>query len=99
MPSTDATERGADEKEHDAHALPPVQIAELSVERRDHRLREQIRGDDRRQVRESAELADDCRQRSGDDRGVERREQHRQEQSAEANHHALAIECRAWSGE
>ena len=65
------------------HDLAAVQIAELSVERRDDGLREQIGGDDPRELLEPAELADDRRQRRGDDRRVERGEQHHEQQAAE----------------
>ena len=69
--------------------LATVQVAELAVERRHDGLGEEVRRDDPREVREAAELADDRRQRGGDDRRIERREQHREHEPAEDHQHLL----------
>ena len=70
-------QRRADEEDHDRdlqHELAAVQVAEFAVERADHRAGQQIGGDHPGQMRESAELADDRRQRGRDDGRVERRQ-------------------------
>ena len=65
----------------DEQRPPPVDVAELPVERHGDRRREQVRGEDPRVLREAAEVADDLRQRGRDDRLVERREQQRDHQA------------------
>ena len=65
------------------HTLPPVQIAELAVDRRDHRLGQQIGRHDPRQLLEAAEVTDDGGERRRDDRLIERRQEQRQQQAAE----------------
>ena len=67
-------------------SLPPVQVAELAEERRRDRLREQVGGDDPRELVEAAEVADDRGERGGHDRLVDRRQQHAQDQAAEDDH-------------
>jgi hypothetical protein len=62
--------RQEDEDRRLQHDLAPEQIAQLAVKRCDDRRRQQVRGDDPRQVGQLAELADDCRQRGRDDRLV-----------------------------
>ena len=60
---TKPAQRRTDQKEDDRrlqHDLSAVEITELAVNRRDDRLRQQITGDDPRQMLETAELADDC---------------------------------------
>jgi hypothetical protein len=79
-------ERRADEEEHEREledALAAEEIAEFSVQRTDHRRREQIRGHDPREVLEAAEVADDGRQRGRHDRLVERCDEEHEEQRAE----------------
>ena len=85
-PLREPAQRGADQEEHERalqHDLAPVEVAELAVERRDDRDRQQVGGDHPRDVLQPAEVADDRRQRGRDDRLVERREQHHQHQRAE----------------
>jgi len=68
-----SAQRRTDEKEHDRrlhHDLSPVQVAELSVHRRDDGLRQQISGHDPRQVLESAQIAHDRRERGRYNCGV-----------------------------
>ncbi len=87
-------EHGPDEEDHERslqHDLAPVEVAELAVERRHDRHREQVRGDDPRQVLEAAELADDRRQRGRHDRLVERRQQHHEHQPADDEEHRPAV--------
>ncbi len=96
-----AAERRTDEEEHQRdleHALAPVEVAELAVERGDDRDRQQVGGDDPREVVEAAEVADDRRQRGRDDRLVERRQQHHQHQRADDRVEAAAADLRAGLG-
>jgi hypothetical protein len=73
--------------------LAPVEIAELPVERRDHRDREQVRGDHPGEVVEAPEIPDDRRQSGGDDRLIERRQQHRQHQRPDDDQNARPRGC------
>ena len=79
-------ERRADQ-EHDQaglqHDLAPVHVAELPVQRRDGGLREQVGGDDPGDVVQAAEVADDRGQRGRDDRLIECRQQHHEQQASE----------------
>ena len=87
-------EHRPDEEDHERslqHDLAPVEVAELAVERRHDRHREQVRGDDPREVLEAAELADDRRQRGRHDRLVERRQQHHEHQPADDEEHRPAV--------
>ena len=96
-----STERGAGEKEEDCalqDAFASVQIAELSVEWRDDGLREEVRGDDPRESRESAELADDGRQRRRDDRRIERGEEHAEHEPTEDDENLPVTERRRRRG-
>ena len=89
-------ERRAGEEQHDRalhDALAAVQVAELAVERRHDRLREQISRDDPGQMRESAKLADDRRQCGRDDCRIQRGQQHREHEPAEDDQHLLV---RSW---
>src|SRR5262249_50624340 len=82
----DPPERRADEEDHDRaleHLLAAVEVAELPVERPGDRRREQVGGHDPREVLETAEIADDRRQRGRDDRLVECRQQQHEQQGAE----------------
>jgi hypothetical protein len=82
----EAAQRRAGKEQQDCrleHDLAAEQISQLAVKRRDNRLREQIGGDDPGEVSQSAELADDRRQRRRDDRLIERCEQHHQQQRTE----------------
>jgi hypothetical protein len=65
-----------------------MEIAQLAVDRRDDRLREQLPGDDPREVLQSAQVADDRRQRGRDDGGIERGQEQRQQEAAERDEHA-----------
>ncbi len=72
-----------DQDRDEEHGLAPVHVAELAVERRRDGRREQIRGDDPREVVEAAEVADDRRQRGRDDRLVERGQEHAEHERRE----------------
>ena len=72
-----------DEDRGQEDGLAPVHVAELAVDRRRDRRREQVRGDDPREVVEAAEVADDRRQRGRDDRLVERGQEHAEHQRGE----------------
>jgi hypothetical protein len=90
----DAAERRADEEDHNRrlqHDLPSVQVAELPIERTDNGRGEQIRRDDPRELRDTAEVADDRRQRRGNDRLIQRREQQHQQQRSEDQTHRLPL--------
>ena len=79
-------ERGAEQEDHERALeddLAPVLVAELPVQRRYHRLREQVGGDDPGDVVQATEVADDRRERGGNDRLVERRQEHDEQQPAE----------------
>ena len=76
----------ADEEDDDRreeHGLAPVHVAELAVDRRRDGRGEQVRRDDPRQVVEAAQVTDDRGQRRGDDRLVERRQEHAEHQRGE----------------
>jgi hypothetical protein len=90
----EAAERGADQEQDDRdlqHELAAVEVAELPVQRRRDRRREQVRGDDPGEVRDAAEVADDGRQCRRHDRLVERREQQHEEQRREDQAHAWLL--------
>ena len=90
-PLREPAQHRADQEDHERrleHELAPVEVAELAVQRRHDRHREQVRGDDPADVVEPAELADDRGQRGRDDRLVERRQQHHEEQGAHDQPHA-----------
>ena len=74
------TAQDAADQEHDdgdlEQPLAAEEVAELAVERRRHRGRQQIGGDHPRQMVEAAELAGDRRQGGGDDRLIQRGEEH-----------------------
>ena len=72
-----------DQDRHEEDGLAPVHVAELAVDRGRERRGEQVRGDDPGEVVEPAEVADDVRQRDGDDRLVERGQEHAQHQRDE----------------
>ena len=78
--------------------LAAVQVAELAVQRRHDRLRQQVRGDDPREVLEAAEVADDRRQRRRDDRLIERGEQHHEHEAREDDVDVARAAGRAPSG-
>ena len=80
----------ADEEEHDRrleHDLAAVEVAELAVERPGDRRGEQVAGHDPGEVLYPAQVADDRGQRRGDDRLVQRRQQHHEQQRAEDQAH------------
>ena len=96
----DAAQHAAGEEHDDGRLeqpLAPVEVAELAVERRRDRRREQIRRDDPRQMVEAAEVADDRRQRGRDDRLVECREQQAEHEPAEHDEHLAVRQRRAVS--
>ena len=79
-------QRRPDEEDDDRaleDALAPVEVAELAVERRGDRRRQQVAGDDPRELVQAAELGRDGRQRGGDDRPVERGQQDREHERHE----------------
>ena len=93
-PLREPAQRRADEEQDQRalqHDLAPVEVAELAVQRRHRRHRQQVGGDHPRQVLEPAELADDRRQRGRDDRLVQRRQQHHQHQAADDDQDAAAV--------
>ena len=63
--------------------LSPVHVAELPVDRRRDGRREQIRGDDPREVVQPSEVPDDRRECGRDDRLVERGEEHAEHEGGE----------------
>ena len=70
-----------DEQRGLQHDLASVQVPELAVQRGDHRLGEQVGGDDPRDVVQAAEIPDDGWQRCRDDRLVECRQEHHEQQA------------------
>ena len=65
-----AAQRRAHQEDDDGRledALPPVEVAELAVERDDGGLGQEVRGHHPGQMGEPAELGDDGRERGGDD--------------------------------
>ena len=89
-----AAQRRADQEQDERelqHDLAAEHVAELPVDGHHRRLREQVGGDHPRDVIEPAEVADDRRQRRGDDRLIERRHQHHQHQPGEDDEHAVRI--------
>ena len=85
-----AGQRRPDEEDHDRddeELLPPVHVAELAVERRGDRGREDVSGHHPGQVRHPAEVAHDPRQRGAHDEVVEHGEQDRQQQPGQHDHH------------
>jgi hypothetical protein len=68
-----------------------VNIGKLSIERRHHRRRQEIRDDDPGKIVEITQVAPDGRQRSGDNRLIDRREEHcHHEAIKDAPHVSLA---------
>ena len=86
MPWRLPAQHRADEEDDDRRledALAAVEVAELAVDRRRDRRGQQVAGDDPGELIEAAELGGDRRQRGGDDRPVERRQQDRQHERRE----------------
>ena len=84
----------ADQEDQDRgqeHRLAAVHVAELSVQRRRRRRGQQVGRDDPGQVLETAEVADDRRQRGGDDRLVERGQEHAEHQRGEDRHERAVV--------
>ena len=82
----DPAQDRADQEHHQPdleHDLAAVQIAELPVQRRHDRLREQVRRHDPADVVEPSQLSHDRRERGRDDRAVQRRQQHHQHEAGE----------------
>ena len=82
----EAAERRSDQEDHDRglqHTFAAVEVAELPVERPGDGRGEEIGGDHPREVGDSAEVADDRRERRRDDRLIERRQEQHQHQRAE----------------
>ena len=93
---TQSAQHRAREKQNDRELqndFATVQISELSVHRRDDSLRKQIRGNDPREMLESSEIADDCRQCGRHDRGIESGEEHCEYESAERNEDLSVSDC------
>ncbi len=89
----DPAEGRADQEDHDRgleELLAAVLVAELAPERGRGRGGQQIGGHHPRQVVEPAQLADDRRERRGDDGLVEGREQHAEEQGSDRHEDAPA---------
>ena len=63
--------------------LAAVEVAHPAPQRHGDRRGEQVGGDDPRELVDAAEVPDDRREGGGDDRLVERRQEHRQEQPGE----------------
>ena len=85
-------QRRADQEDNDRrlqHRLAPVEVTELPVQRRHDRRRQQVRGDDPREMLDTAEIADDRRERRRDDRLIERRQQRDEKQRRENQTHTL----------
>ncbi len=79
----EAAERRADQEDDDREeeeVLAAVRVAELAVQRHGHRRGEHVGGEHPRVLRDAAEVADDPRERSRDDRLVERCQQQRHHQ-------------------
>ena len=74
-----AGDEDTDAREH--HGAPPVDVAELTVERRDHSRCQQIGRHVHGSSSKSPKIAPDGRQRGGDDGLVERGEEHRQHEA------------------
>ena len=89
-------ERGPEQEDRDRddeEPPPPVEVAQLAVERDGHRGREQVRGDDPREVLEPVQVGDDVRQRGRDDRLVERGEQRREHDRRERDENLTLGAC------
>ena len=81
-----AAQRRAHQEDDDGRledALPPVEVAELAVERDDGGLGQEVRGHHPGQMGEPAELGDDGRERGGDDGAVERGEEENHDEAGE----------------
>ena len=82
-PPCDAAGQRADEEDPDAdqhHRLAAVEVGELGEDRDRDRLREEVDGEQPRELGEAAEVADDRRHGGGEDRRVDR-------DQADAQHH------------
>ena len=82
----EAAERRPDQEDHDRglqHPFAAVEVAELPVERPGDGRSEEIGSDHPREVGDSAEVADDRRERRRDDRLVERGQEQHQHQRGE----------------
>ncbi len=89
-PVGEAAEDRSDQEEDEGGLeddLAAVEVAELAVERRDDRDRQQVCRDDPGDVLEAAEVPDDRRQRGRDDRLIQRRQQHDQHQRPDHETH------------
>ena len=97
-------EGGTGKKQHNRHLqdnFAPEQIAEFAVQRHRDGRTQDIGGDHPGELIQSAELADNGRQRGGNDSLIQRREQHHQQQGAEEQadrgHRRLAGDFRCHS--
>ncbi len=91
-----AAQARADEEDDDGrlqHDAAPVDVAELAVQRHDDRRRQQVGGDDPRQVRQAADLADDGRQRGRDDRLIQRGKQQDQHEGGKNRPAVARTDC------
>ena len=95
----EAADDGADHEQHDREQEerpPAVDIGQLPVQGHRDRRGQHVGGEDPRVVVEAAEVGDDVRQRCCDDRLVERREQHPEQEAREHDQcAALSKEVRA----
>ena len=91
----DAAQGRADQEDHQADLEDDAAtelVTQLSVERRDHRLSEQVGGRHPRDVVKPTQVAGDGRQRGRHDRGVQRRHQHDEHQPGEHQGELAAVE-------
>ena len=79
-PQSSRAEQEDDDREQE-EVLPPVDVAELAVQRHRDGRGEHVRREDPRVLRDPAEVADDLRQRRRHDRLIERGEQQRHHQA------------------
>jgi hypothetical protein len=73
--SPQSADHQKDHNRDDEKRLAPVGVAELPVQRHRHGRGEHVGGEDPGVLRDPAEVGHDLRQRGGDDRLVERRQQ------------------------
>ena len=80
--------RDPDEEER----APPVDVRELPVQRYGHGRSEHVRREDPRVVLEAAQVLRDAREGGGDDRLVERRQEHAEHEPEEDDQGAALAE-------
>jgi hypothetical protein len=75
----DPAQHGADREDRDRgieEPLAAIQVAELAHERQRSHLPDEVRGHDPRDARQPTQVVGDARQRGGDDRAVDRAQDH-----------------------